>query len=396
VRVQAEYIWIDGTVPTRKLRSKTKILQLPEPGTQSRDAYDKALASGLSELHVVPTYQLEDFPEWGFDGSSTYQADGGDSDCVLRPVAVVKDPVRKGEKFVYHCGGVSMTTETPNYLVLCEVFMPDGVTPHPTNKRAELRRVLEAGAADEEPWFGIEQEYTLFKGSRPLGFPESGYPAPQGPYYCGVGADEVVGRDLIEAHTQACLDAGILIEGTNAEVMPGQWEFQVGTGDPLTVADHLWLARWLLYRLGEDFGYNASLDPKPARGDWNGAGAHTNFSTRDMRMRYADGAAPIYRGSQPVKMGMDAIYAACEKLGQKTAEHIAVYGAGIESRLTGKHETCSYKEFRYGVADRGASIRIPRHVANKGFGYLEDRRPCANACPYEVTARILKTVCGVE
>jgi glutamine synthetase len=367
MKIQAEYIWIDGTNPTHKLRSKTKILE---------------------HIHGM---SLADFPEWGFDGSSTNQADGGDSDRVLKPVCVLRDPIRKSEVFLYDSGGIQITTDMPNYLVLCEVFMPDGVTPHPSNHRAELRRVLEAGADKTEPWFGIEQEYTLFKGSRPLGFPENGYPAPQGPYYCGVGADEVAGRPLIEAHTQACIDAGILIEGTNAEVMPGQWEFQVGAGDPLTVSDHLWVARWLLYRLGEDFGLNASLDPKPARGDWNGAGAHTNFSTAAMR---APAGGTDANGS-PVPTGMDAINAACEKLGTKRAEHIAVYGDGIEQRLTGKHETCSYKEFRYGVADRGASIRIPRHVANKGYGYLEDRRPCANACPYEVTARILKTVCDI-
>lgn len=315
------------------------------------------------EIEGEPT--PDKFPVWGFDGSSTYQAEGHDSDCALKPVRVVVDPIR----------GV------PNFLVLCEVLNGDEVTPHKTNTRAELRRVLDAGAGAEEPWFGIEQEYTLFKGSRPLGFPESGYPAPQGPYYCGVGADEVVGRPLIEAHTKACLDAGLLLYGTNAEVMPGQWEFQIGTADPLTVADHLWLARWLLYRLGEDFEINASLDPKPARGDWNGAGAHTNFSTKAMR-------SP--------ETGLEAIKAACQKLGEKHAEHIACYGAGIEARLTGKHETCSYKEFRWGVANRGASIRIPRSVKEKGSGYLEDRRPCANVDPYVVTARILKTVCGIE
>lgn len=359
MRVQAEYIWIDGTEPTRRLRSKTKIV----------DFGDK-----------LPV-QAGHFPSWGFDGSSTFQAEGHDSDCALRPVCFVEDPIRLGDEVHYRDGGVAMSYRPKNYLVLCEVFNGDGVTPHKTNTRADLRRVLEAGAAATEPWFGIEQEYTLFKGSRPLGFPENGYPAPQGPYYCGVGADEVVGRPLIEAHTAACIRAGLLIAGTNAEVMPGQWEFQIGHGDPLTVSDHLWLARWLLYRIGEDFGINASLDPKPARGDWNGAGAHTNFSTAAMRR---------------AETGLDEIKAACLKLGEKHEEHIACYGHGIESRLTGKHETCSYKEFRWGIADRGASIRIPRHVRETGCGYLEDRRPCANMDPYVVTARILKTVCGIE
>ena len=171
---------------------------------------------------------------------------------------------------------------------------------------------------DQDPWFGIEQEYTLFKGARPLGFPESGgYPGPQGPYYCGAGADDIYGRPMVEAHMEACLEAGLLLSGINAEVMPGQWEFQIGPGNPLDVSDHLWIARWLLHRIGEDFGISATLDPKPARGDWNGAGAHTNFSTNAMREGY------------------DAIITACEALGQKVEEHIAGYGVGIEDRSHG-------------------------------------------------------------
>lgn len=369
MKTQAEYIWIDGTEPTRTLRSKTRIIDFP-----SRVEASQVGGDGLAMVEATT------FPDWGFDGSSTGQADGSNSDCVLKPVCFVKDPLRPGEPFAYSGGGIEIDTEIPNYLVLCEVFNGDGVTPHATNTRAELSRVLEAGAKDTDPWFGIEQEYTLFKGNRPLGFPENGFPPPQGPYYCGVGADAVVGRPLIEAHTAACLRADLLIFGTNAEVMPGQWEFQIGTADPLTVADHLWLARWLLYRLGEDFGINVTLDPKPAKGDWNGAGQHTNVSLKTMRE----------------SGGIDVIKSACIKLGTKAAEHIAVYGAGIEQRLTGRHETCSYKEFRFGVADRGASIRIPRSVKEQGFGYFEDRRPCANADPYVVAARILKTICDIS
>ena len=153
--------------------------------------------------------------------------------------------------------------------------------------------------ASQEPLFGIEQEYTFFKDGRPHGFPVRGFPAPQGFYYCGIGADEVFGRDVVEAHLDACLDAGLGISGINAEVMPGQWEFQVGPLAPLDVSDQLWVARWLLYRIAEDFGIAATLDPKPVKGDWNGAGAHTNFSTKAMREAY------------------DPIIAACEALGKK-------------------------------------------------------------------------------
>ncbi len=237
-----------------------------------------------------------------------------------------------------------------------------------------------------DPWIGFEQEYTLFQGRKPLGWPEGGYPAPQGPFYCGVGADEVFGREVEVKHLEACLQAGLMIFGTNAEVMPGQWEYQIGyrdinneSADPLTVSDHLWLARWLLCRIGEDYGVSVSLDPKPVKGDWNGAGKHTNFSTNATRDK---------------NNGLQAINTAIEKLSKKHHDHIKVYGANLESRLTGQHETAHLSEFRSGIADRGASIRIPQGVKNKGYGYLEDRRPGANADPYEVSAALVSTICN--
>jgi glutamine synthetase len=257
---------------------------------------------------------------------------------------------------------------------MCEVMLPD-MTPHETNTRALLRPVAEKFGG-QEPLFGIEQEYTFFKDGRPLGFPPNGFPAPQAFYYCGVGADEVYGRDVVEAHLEACLDAGIGISGINAEVMPGQWEFQVGPLSPLDVSDQLWVARWLLYRIAEDYGVSATLDPKPVRGDWNGAGAHTNFSTNGMRESY------------------DPIIAACEALGKVADEHVAVYGADIEHRLTGAHETAPWSEFSYGVSNRGASVRIPWQVEIDKKGYIEDRRPNANMDPYVVTRMITDTVCN--
>lgn len=343
--VQATYLWLDGAVPTQTLRSKTRIV-----------------------IHPKGDMTIADFPEWSFDGSSTNQASGHDSDLILQPVFFVNDPILGGH----------------NYLVLCEVLNPDG-TPHATNKRVKLRDILEKGASKYDPWIGFEQEYTLFRGSQPLGWPDRGYPAPQGPFYCGVGADEVFGRDLIEKHTLACLTANLMIFGTNAEVLPGQWEFQIGyrgaaneSADPLTVSDHLWVARWLLYRIGEEFGISATLDPKPVKGDWNGSGKHTNFSTNEMR--------------NP-KTGMVAIKKAIKALEANHHKHIRVYGHRLEERLTGKHETASIDQFSYGVGNRGASVRIPRTVANKGYGYLEDRRPGANANPYEVAYALVSTIC---
>lgn len=342
----AEYIWLDGTSPTQELRSKSKVIE-----------YGKEVT-------------LDAFTEWGFDGSSTNQAEGGNSDCILNPVSFVKDPIR-GEG---------------NYLVMCEVMNVDG-TPHSTNSRAKLQKILEAGGASHDPWVGFEQEYTLFEGTHPLEWPAEGYPGPQGPYYCGVGASRVSGRALVEDHTKACIDAGIMIYGINAEVMPAQWEFQIGyrgikseSADPLTVSDHLWMARWLLARIGENYGINASLSPKPIKGDWNGAGKHTNFSTKETR---------------DPKLGKNAIADAITKLEGKHSDHIRLYGAGLEERLTGLHETCHITEFRAGTSDRGASIRIPAGVAEKGYGYIEDRRPAANADPYVVSARLVATVCGI-
>ncbi len=326
---KAEYIWIDGTEPTARLRSKTKIL-----------------ADG------------EDLPIWGFDGSSTNQAPGKASDCVLKPVFSCPDPLRGGD----------------DVLVMAEVLLTD-MTPHPTNTRALLAPVAKKYEA-HEPWFGIEQEYTFFKDGRPHGFPVAGFPAPQGFYYCGIGADEVFGREIVEEHLDACLAAGLGISGINAEVMPGQWEFQVGPLGPLAVADQLWMARWLLYRIAEDYGVAATLDPKPVKGDWNGAGAHTNFSTKAMRSSY------------------EPIIAACEALGKRAAEHVENYGADIEHRLTGMHETAPWNEFNYGVSDRGASVRIPWQVEIDGKGYIEDRRPNANMDPYVVTRLITDTVCS--
>ncbi len=300
----------------------------------------------------------KELPIWGFDGSSTNQAPGERSDCVLRPVFSCFDPLRGGK----------------NVLVLCEVQLTD-FSPHPTNTRSTCVAVA-AQYADQEPMFGIEQEYTFFKDGRPLGWPEIGYPAPQGPYYCGVGGDYMVGRDIVERHTAACIEAGIGIEGTNAEVMKGQWEFQVGILATPAVGDHLWIARWLLSRIAEDYGVQVSLAAKPIPGDWNGAGAHTNFSTKAMRESY------------------DPIIAGAEALGKRVLEHVDNYGYGIRDRLTGAHETAPWSEYSYGVSNRGASVRIPWQVEKDQKGYLEDRRPNANADPYTVARLMIETICG--
>jgi glutamine synthetase len=326
----AEYIWVDGTAPTAQLRSKTKIL-----------------------------YDGEEPGIWSFDGSSTNQATGNSSDCVLRPVKEVPDPFRAGAN---------------NTLVLCEVLDTE-FQPHSSNTRHVCVETSDA-YKKHDSWFGMEQEYTLLKDGRPLGFPESGFPASQGQYYCSSGAANAFGRKIAEKHLATCLYAGLRISGINAEVMPGQWEFQVGPLGPVQVSDELHLARYILHRIAEESGVTVSLDPKPVKGDWNGAGCHTNFSTIETRTI------------------QKAYAAAAEALSIDPYHHINNYGDNIEERLTGLHETCSYKEFRWDISDRGASVRIPWQVAKEGVGYIEDRRPNANCDPYVVTSLITDTVCS--
>jgi len=336
-RVQALYIWIDGT--GEGLRSKTKTL-------------DKAPKS------------VDELPIWNYDGSSTYQAEGQNSDTYLHPVKIYPDPFRRGN----------------NIMVMCETYKYNK-EPTDTNHRKVCLEIMKA-AESSKPWFGIEQEYTLLaQDGHPFGWPKNGFPGPQGPYYCGVGANRVYGRDVVEAHYRACLYAGIRVSGTNAEVMPAQWEYQVGPTEGINMGDDLWVSRYILQRVAEDFGVVVSFDPKPMAGDWNGAGAHTNFSTAPMRK----------------PGGMEAIQNAIDRMSKHHIRHIKAYdpreGKDNERRLTGAHETSSIHDFSAGVANRGCSIRIPREVAAQGYGYLEDRRPSSNCDPYRVTAVIVQTTC---
>ena len=325
-----EYLWLDGCTPTQ-IRSKTKVVK--EFG------------------------KMEEPPVWGFDGSSTEQAEGKNSDCVLNPVRVYPNPL-----------------ESKSAIILCEVWNVDD-TPHETNTRRKLEETLVDIEDDIDEWVGYEQEYTLYDldTSKPLGWPVPGEPPPQGDYYCGRN----IGENIMKKHMNACIQAGVSICGTNAEVMLGQWEYQIGAGGSIHMSDDLWVARWLMERICEHYDLSVSLHPKPIAGDWNGAGCHTNFSTAEMR---EEGGYP-------------AIIEACEKLSENPQEHIDVYGQDNYQRLTGEHETCSIEEFRYGVSDRGASIRIPWQVEKDGCGYLEDRRPSSNCDPYVVSQKLIQTIC---
>lgn len=326
-----EYVWLDGTLPTNQLRSKTKILNME---------------------HFNGDVSL--LPEWWFDGSSTWQAEWHKSDRELRPVRAYPDAFRSGNA----------------WLVMCEVYTIEW-TPDPTEDRVTIRK------DDPNMWYGFEQEYVLGINGRPLWFPEEWFPAPQGKYYCSVGADRAYGRDIVEEHLDACLEAGIDIFGINGEVMPGQWEYQVFAQWGKKAGDDVWISRYLMHRIAEQYGVEFILHPKPVLWDWNGTGMHCNFSNKRMREEW----------------GEKYMKAICEMFKKYKDAHIAVYGAHNELRLTGAHETQRIDQFSYGAMDRGASIRIPMATIQNGWkGRLEDRRVAANADPYQVCAIIEKTL----
>lgn len=335
-KVICTYVWIDGSGQNLRAKNMTVDFIPKEP----------------SQL-----------PWWNFDGSSTEQAEGSNSDVFLKPVALFNDPFLQGN----------------NKLVLAETYKYDK-TAHETNKRASCVKNM-TSIAEHKPWFGIEQEYSLMdRDNWPFGWPKpNGYPAPQGPYYCSVGCDRSYGRDIVEAHYKACLYAGVKICGSNAEVMASQWEFQVGPLEGIDAGDHLWMGRYILHRVAEEFGVVVTFDPKPIPGEWNGAGAHTNYSTLAMRE----------------EGGLTAIEAAIEKLGKRHLTHIKNYdpsgGEDNKRRLTGNFETSRIEDFSSGIANRGVSIRIPRACGEEKKGYLEDRRPASNCDPYTVTDMLVRT-----
>ena len=327
-----EYVWIDGYLPIANIRSKTKIMEM--------ESFDG---------------DVNKLPKWSFDGSSTRQAEGFFSDLVIKPVHSYPDPGRKNA-----------------YLILCEVFNPDG-TAHASNYRHLIDK-----EATKDYWFGFEQEYVLMHSNgRPIGFPDGGYPEPQGPYYCAVGYQNVAGRNIIEEHLDMCLDAGLGITGINAEVMLGQWEYQVFAIGAVRACDDLIMSRYLLFRATENHEVIAELHPKPIKGDWNGSGMHANFSYPYMK-----------------NVGGEKYFnTLLTEFGKYHKEHLAEYGAFNEERLTGAHETASFEKYSFGVSDRGASIRIPIYTPEHNWkGYVEDRRPASNADPYRIVTRIIKTV----
>jgi glutamine synthetase len=343
-----EYIFIDGFNTTR---SKTRIIQ--------GKIYPEQEEQGL----------MFNIDIWNVDGSSTGQSTTNQSDIILVPRTIFKDPFNTD------------TLEYKYYLCMCEILNIDG-TPHISNNRAVLYKTMmqigESKIIDTEPLFGIEQEYVIIEsdGKTPYKWTNDIANSEQGKYYCSVGGDRNFGREIAMEHMNKCIQAGIMICGINSEVAPSQWEFQIGICNSFQMGDHLWIARYILSRVAELHNAYISYDPKPFGTNWNGSGAHTNFSTKLMRN---DG-------------GIEHIKIAINKLSIKHHVHMAVYGEGNERRLTGSHETSDINTFTYGDCDRSSSIRIPVNVKIEGKGYLEDRRPASNIDPYLVCGQILKTI----
>ena len=333
--VKLEYVWLDGYKPEPNLRSKVKIVEY---------------------VKVKNAFIDGKFPMWNFDGSSTNQAETGNSDRLLKPVR--------------HYVSQTFPLDNNTVYVLCEVLNPDG-TPHETNKRSQITEGY------EDLWFGFEQEYFIREeiNGKVLGHGRNLLKG-QGEYYCGVGHN-VVGREFVEEHTDMCLKHGIDITGTNAEVALGQWEYQVFSEGKLKGGDDLWMTRYFLFKTAEKYGYHIDIHPKPLQhGEWNGSGLHTNFSTDMMREN----------GGEEYFM---ALFNAFESRHQ---DHIKSYGSNNNLRLTGKYETQSIDKFSWGVSDRGASIRVPKDTAKEWKGYVEDRRPGSNADPYKIIREIVKSL----
>lgn len=330
-----EYIWLDGK---NNIRGKTKV------------------------LNNTQTIELEDVPSWNYDGSSTYQSQGHDSEVILRPCRLYNDPFRKGN----------------NHIVLCDTWFSD--QPHVSNQREKVVELFKKHEASQAPWYGIEQEFFMIdpKTKLPLGFIDenTAINGPQGPYYCGVGSSNCLARQIAESMLQTCLNIGLNITGLNFEVAPGQCELQLRERG-LKAADDLIMMRYILQRVGELHNIDIDFSAKPVSGDWNGSGCHVNFSTRPMRE----------------ENGYSIIQEAINKLESKHTEHIDVYGLDNHLRLTGNHETSSIDKFSSGVADRGASVRIPRSTVADNCGYFEDRRPSSSMDPYLVLSKLLHTIC---
>ncbi len=330
-----EYIWLDAK---NNFRSKIRVLDN---------------SNGISEI-----------PSWNYDGSSTGQASTESSEVIIKPRATFFNPLLK-----------QLNDNQPNLLCVCDTYDING-NPLSNNHRYNAEKIFDL-KKEEEPWFGLEQEYFMYK---------KGYYAPlnyspdvvQGKFYCSPIVHDKIGVEIAEEHLIMCCNAGIKISGINAEVAPGQWEFQVGPCIGISAGDHMMAARYILERIAAKKDIKICLHPKPLH-HINGSGCHINYSTKSMRE----------------ENGLDKIIEAVEKLKLKHKEHMEVYGDFNELRMTGLHETSSYDNFSCGYGSRKTSIRIGYDTINNKCGYFEDRRPASNIDPYITTGMIFKTTCDL-
>jgi glutamine synthetase len=337
-----EYIWTDAN---GEVRSKTKCIR------------------EYMNIDIENIYKIKNLPIWNYDGSSTGQAPGNNSEIILNPCRIYKNPFDDNEQ---------------SFLVLCDIYNNE-LKPHINNNRYIANQIFKNNNyKDHKPLFGIEHEFFVYdlNTGKPLGFHMGNYlPHPQGDYYCGVGTGKAYGRDFLDKLLKLCYKAGVNVTGSNLEVCPGQMEIQICSND-IKAGDDSLIFKYISARLGEQYNYCIDFRSKPIKGDWNGSGCHVNFSINNMMEDDS----------------YDRILTIIKKLEKSHKNHIDIYGKDNHERLTGKHETSSLEQFTYGVANRGCSIRIPTETFKNKKGYLEDRRPGASADMYLVTSKIFETI----
>ncbi len=292
--------------------------------------------------------------EWNFDGSSTNQATTDSSEVILKVVASYNHPFINGKLYLCATYDINNNPLSNNYYDKAkEIFITKGL-------KLEL-----------EPWFGLEQEYFICDSQNNIIINNN-----SNIYYCSPINQDQDEVKIVNEHLEACINAGIKISGTNAEVVQHQWEFQIGPVEGLDAGNQLMMARYLLNIIAAKYNKYINYHPKPIS-DVNGSGCHINFSTNAMRN----------------ENGLDFIKDAIEKLKENHVYHMKNYGIHNDKRMTGKYETADYNIFTWGIGSRNTSVRIGNDTYKNKKGYFEDRRPASNINPYLATSIIFETCC---